>query len=287
MKDKMLFSKNVGVGASRRNATLTPRKPKIGLVLGGGAARGWAHVGVIKALEAAGIRPDLVCGTSVGALVGMVYAAGELERFEQWLIDMNMRNILSLLDVSLRGGMLKGEKLIEYFRLHFVDRSIEQLKMPFGAVATCLHTGMEVWLRSGSATEAMRASIAFPGLFTPVLYEQRFLVDGGLVNPVPVSLARAMGAEFVIAVDLNTDLLEPWARSNKESPLKFREILSNSVNIMQLRITRARMAGDPADVLITPKVGHVGFFDFHRGGEAIDVGEKSVAPVLSDLQFLL
>ncbi|MDA8417320.1 MAG: patatin-like phospholipase family protein [Betaproteobacteria bacterium] len=282
----MFFLKNHETVASGGKISTISRKPKIGLVLGGGAARGWAHVGVIKALEAAGIRPDLVCGTSVGALVGVVYAAGELDKFEQWLMDMNMRNIFSLLDLRLKGGMLKGEKLIEFFRQHFVDRSVEELGMPYGAVATCLHTGMEVWLRSGSAIHAMRASIAFPGLFTPVRHEQRFLVDGGLVNPVPVSLARAMGAEFVIAVDLNTDLLEPWAYADKET-LSVREVLSNSINIMQLRIARARLAGDPADVMITPKVGHVGFFDFHRGVEAIAVGEKSVSSVLPSLQSLL
>lgn len=260
----MHFLKRFDAEASKVSAPVVPKKPRIGLVLGGGAARGWAHVGVIKALEDAGIHPDLVCGTSIGALVGAVYAAGELGRFEQWLLDMNMRNIFSLLDVSMKGGMLKGEKLIEYFRVHFVDRPIEQLALPYGAVATCLHSGMEVWLREGSAIEAMRASIAFPALFTPVRRDERFLVDGGLVNPVPVSLARAMGAEFVIAVDLNTDLLQPWMRPEMTKP-SLREILSNSINIMQLRIARGRLAGDPADVLITPRWAMWAFSIFIAG----------------------
>ncbi|NDU90542.1 MAG: patatin [Ferrovum sp.] len=281
----MRFLKRFDAETTKISAPAVQKKPRIGLVLGGGAARGWAHVGVINALEEAGIHPDLVCGTSIGALVGAVYAAGELDRFKQWLVDMNMRNIFSLLDVGLKGGMLKGEKLIEYFRTHFVDRPIDQLALPYGAVATCLHSGMEVWLREGSAIEAMRASIAFPALFPPVWRDEKFLVDGGLVNPVPVSLARAMGAEFVIAVDLNTDLLQPWMRSDMTKP-SLREIMSNSINIMQLRISRGRLAGDPADVLITPKVGHVGFFDFHRGVEAIEVGYKSVAGVLPALQVL-
>ncbi|NDU86569.1 MAG: patatin [Ferrovum sp.] len=271
--------------STQASASAVPKKPRIGLVLGGGGARGWAHVGVIKALEAAGIHPDVVCGTSIGALVGVVYAAGELERFEQWLVDIKVRNIFSLLDVSWNGGVLKGDKLIEYFRAHFVDRPIEQLRVPYGAVATCLHSGMEVWLREGSAIQAMRASIAFPALFTPVLRDEKYLVDGGLVNPVPVSLARAMGAEFVIAVDLNTDLLQPWTRSDMAKP-SLREILNNSINIMQLRISRGRLAGDPADVLITPKVAHIGFFEFHRGSEAMEVGSHSVMSALPDLQVL-
>ncbi|HVC11809.1 MAG TPA: patatin-like phospholipase family protein, partial [Burkholderiales bacterium] len=182
-------------------------RPRIGLVLGSGSARGWAHVGVIRALEEAGIRPDLVCGTSIGALVGAAYAAGELDRFEQWVLGMGFKDVLALMDVRLGGGMLKGERLMEFLRRNFVDRPIEELPMPFAAVATALQTGAEVWLRSGSTVEAVRASIALPALFTPVVQEGRILVDGGLVNPVPVSLARAMGAEIVIAVDLSSDIV--------------------------------------------------------------------------------
>ena len=184
-----------------------PRKMRIGLALGGGAARGWAHVGVIRALEQAGIHPDLVCGTSVGSLVGAAYAAGELDRFEQWLLGMRIKDVVGFMDVSLAGGLLKGERVMEFFRRNFVDRPIEQLAMPFAAVATALHTGAEVWLRDGSTVEAVRASIALPALLTPVLRDGIVLVDGGLVNPVPVSLARAMGADTVIAVDLSSDRL--------------------------------------------------------------------------------
>ena len=184
-----------------------PRRRRVGLALGGGSARGWAHVGVIRALEHAGVHPDLVCGTSVGSLVGAAYAAGELDRFEQWLLGMRMKDVVGFMDVSPSGGMLKGERVMEFFRRNFVDRPIEELSMPFAAVATALHTGAEVWLRDGSTVEAVRASIALPGLFTPVLRDGMMLVDGGLVNPVPVSLARAMGADFVIAVDLGADKL--------------------------------------------------------------------------------
>ena len=281
------------------------RKPRIGLALGGGSARGWAHVGVIRALEEAGVRPDLVCGTSVGAMVGAAYAAGELDRFEQWLRDMSLRDVFSFMDVTLNGGMLKGDRLMDFFRRTFVDRPIEDLPMPFAAVATSLQAGTEVWLREGSTVDAVRASIAMPLLFTPVLHQGAFLVDGGLVNPVPVSLARAMGAELVIAVDLSTDIVghrlreipeerEPsggwlrrlqerlgFPRKNGEDPAgvlpSVLEVLASSINIMQVRITRSRMAGDPPDVIIAPRLAHFGLFDFHRAQEAIEAGRHSVA----------
>ena len=128
----------------------TLRRPRVGLALGSGSARGWAHVGVIRALEQAGIRPDLVCGTSVGALVGAAYAAGELDRFEQWVLGMGVTDVVGFMDVSLSGGLIKGERLMEFFRRNFVDRPVEELTMPFAAVATALQTGAEVWLREGS-----------------------------------------------------------------------------------------------------------------------------------------
>ena len=184
-----------------------PRKPRVGLALGSGSARGWAHIGVIRALEQAGIRPDYVCGTSIGALVGAAYATGELDRFEQWVLGLGVKDVVGFMDVGSGGGLFKGERLMGFFRDHCADRPIEQLAMPFAAVATSLHNGAEVWLRSGSTLDAVRASIALPGLFAPVLYEGMVLVDGGLVNPVPVSLARAMGADVLIAVDLSSDVL--------------------------------------------------------------------------------
>ena len=185
----------------------TPRRLRVGLALGSGSARGWAHIGVIRALEQAGIRPDVVCGTSIGALVGAAYAAGDLDRFEQWVLGLGIKDVVALMDVSLSGGLIKGERLMDFFRRNFEDRPLETLAKPFAAVATALHTGAEVWLRQGSTADAVRASTALPALFPPVLREGVMLVDGGLVNPVPVSLARAMGADIVIAVDLNTDIL--------------------------------------------------------------------------------
>jgi len=296
----------------------TPRKRRLGLALGSGSARGWAHVGVIRALERAGIKPDLVCGTSIGALVGAAYAAGELERFEQWLIGLSVRDVLSFLDVRMNGGMIKGERLMEFFRLNFIDRPIEDLPLPFAAVATELDSGAEVWLREGSTVAALRASIALPALFSPAVREGRLLVDGALVNPVPVSLARAMGAEVVIAVDLSSDILgrhlragseteEPaaatseWrrrlqgrlstlmpARADDDAPKlpSILEVVATSINIMQVRVTRSRMAGDPPDAVVAPRLAHLGLLDFHRAREAIEVGERAVEAALPSLDAL-
>ncbi len=316
----------------------TSRKPVIGLALGSGSARGWAHVGVLKVLRDAGIHPDIICGTSIGALVGAAYAAGELDRFEQWLLRLKLRDVVTLMDFHLNGGMLKGERLMAFFRRHFMDCPIEDLELPFAAVATDLHTGQEIWLKEGSTTDAVRASIALPGLFSPVWNQGRLLVDGGLVNPVPVSLARAMGADIVLAVDLNSDILgrhvgppvQQKVRSSVGSAWRARlpsglnsllgnpvradadsaaatgitdasetagnlpaaptpsmiDIVSASINIMQVRITRSRMAGDPADVVIAPKLASLGLMDFHRAEYAMEQGIHAAQASLPTLQRL-
>lgn len=295
----------------------THRRPRVGLALGGGSARGWAHVGVIRALEKAGIRADLVCGTSVGSLVGAAYAAGELDRFEQWLLGMQMKDVVGFFDVSLTGGLLKGGRVMEFFRRNFVDRPIEELAMPFATVATALNTGSEVWLRDGSTVDAVRASISIPGLFTPVLRDGMTLVDGGLVNPVPVSLARAMGADVVIAVDLGSDILgrhltsgppvaEPsspigeWVRKLQENLTglvpahssdeprlpSMHDVLFSSIDIMQVRIARSRMAGEPPDVIVSPRLAHLHLLDFHRAKEAIEEGKCAVEAILHNLREL-
>lgn len=309
----------------------TPRKPRIGLVLGSGSARGWAHIGVLRALEAHGIRPDLVCGTSVGALVGAAYAAGELDRFEHWVSGLGISDVVSLMDLHLNGGVLKGEKLMEFFRRNFVDRPIEELDLPFGAVATSLQNGAEVWLRSGSTVNAVRASIALPALFTPAVHDGVLVVDGGLVNPVPVSLARAMGADILIAVDLASDMLGrhlreavqmalgagpgdtpgageahasqlgDWVKKlqdnlgalmparddNQPDMPSMLDVVASSLNIMQVRIARSRMAGDPPDVTITPRLSPLGLLDFHRAKEAIEEGRRAVESALPALREVL
>ncbi|TSE28084.1 putative NTE family protein [Tepidimonas thermarum] len=182
-------------------------RPRIGLALGSGAARGWAHIGVLRVLQEAGLEPDIVCGTSIGALVGAAYAAGELDRLEPWVRSLGWQQVVGLIDLKMGGGLIEGGKLVEFFRARFVDRGIAELGKPFGCVATELGTGREIWLREGPVIDAVRASIAVPGVFTPAQVDGRLLVDGGLVNPVPVSLCRAMGADVVIAVDLNWQLM--------------------------------------------------------------------------------
>lgn len=290
-------------------------RPRIGLALGSGSARGWAHIGVIRELEEAGIHPDIVCGTSIGALVGAAYAAGELSRLENWVCGLQFTDVVSFADVSLGSGLLKGDRLMQFLRKHLSDHPIEQLALPFAAVATSLQTGSEVWLRSGSTLDAIRASIALPGIFTPVRREGSLLVDGGLSNPIPVSLARAMGADVVIAVDLGSDVLGRHFRTTEvqEAPVsasrwmrKFREniaalgsetlpeerpmppmmdVLSASLDIVMVRIARSRMAGEPPEVLITPRLAHLRLFDFHRAEEAIEEGRRAVERVAYSLEM--
>ncbi|NLY33870.1 MAG: patatin-like phospholipase RssA [Alcaligenaceae bacterium] len=296
------------------------RKHKIGLILGSGSARGWSHIGVIQALEEAGIKPDIICGTSIGALVGAAYAAGEIEVFRKWVLSLNISNVLSFMDIHLNGGVLKGEKIMNFFKHHFTDRNIEELNIPFGSVATSLTTGNEIWMREGSTVDAVRASLALPGLFTPVINNQDILVDGGLVNPVPVSLARAMGADFLIAVDLNSDLIgrhfynppesvfsfgsnaSEWLRKiqqnfGKPAPLpdithtlqkppSLLDVIASSLNIMQAQITRSRMAGEPPHIIIAPQLAHLGLLDFHRAAEAIEEGRRAVEICLPALEKL-
>lgn len=294
----------------------TTHKPRIGLALGSGSARGWSHIGVFRALEEAGIRADLVCGTSIGALVGAVYAAGELDALESWVLGLQIGDVVKLADISLGAGLLKGDRLMQFLQENLIDRPIEELQIPFAAVATSLQAGAEVWLQSGSALDAVRASIAMPGVFNPVHREGSWLVDGGLVNPVPVSLARAMGADIVIAVDLGSDILgrrfrtasktkasaseSQWmhklrgslnALTPDKSPGKppmpsMIDVLSTSVDITQVRITRSRLAGNPPDILVAPRLGHLNLFDFHCAEEAIEEGRRAVERVAYSLALL-
>ena len=292
-------------------------KPKLGLALGSGSARGWAHIGVIRELEKAGYVPDIVAGCSIGAFVGAAYADGDLDQLEDWVKGLAWKEVLGLLDVSFSGGLFKGEKLVAFFQRHFVDKDFSELPMPFSCVATDLATGREIWLREGSVVSAVRASIALPGLFTPVVRDDRLLVDGGLVNPVPVSLCRAMGADIVIAVELGSDRMgsmrhmpkpaaevatdgqEPgWATrlrksfsrprlSNGDLLPSMAGVMTTGIHIMQMRIARSRLAGEPADVLLTPRLGHLALMDYHRGSEAIEEGRAAVIRMLPSLEHAL
>lgn len=295
-------------------------KPRLGLALGSGSARGWAHIGVIRALAEAGYVPDIVAGCSIGAFVGAAYADGDLDKLEQWVRGLAWKEVLGLLDVSFSGGLIKGEKLFDFFQRHFVDHDFASLSMPFACVATDLASGREIWLREGSVASAVRASLAVPGLFAPVVRDDLLLVDGGLVNPVPVSLCRAMGADMVIAVDLGStrmgghpppkpepaavveasaDDAEPgwitrWRKSFSRPRLSNGEllpsmagVLSTSIHIMQMRIARSRLAGEPADVLLTPRLGQLALMDYHRGTEAIEEGRAAVIRMLPSIEHAL
>jgi NTE family protein len=288
------------------------RRPRLGLALGAGSARGWAHIGVIRALEHAGFHPDIVAGTSIGALVGAAYAAGKLDQLEGWVLELGVADVIRFMDPSFGGGAFKGDRLIEFFRRHASDRPIETLPLAFGAVATSLTTGTEVWLRSGSLFEAVRASIALPGIFTPARRDGSFLVDGGLVNPVPVSLARAMGADVVIAVDLGSDILgrrfradpraatpaggvQKWIQDLRASfgaaaegdlaeegaMPSLPDVLAACMDIVLVRMARSRMAGEPPDLVVAPRLARLRLFDFHRAKEAIDEGRRAVERVAS------
>jgi NTE family protein len=285
-------------------------RPRLGIALGSGSARGWAHIGVLRALREAGIEPDVVCGTSIGAFVGAAYASRDLDKLEAWADGLSRRDVLRFFDVSLTGGLIKGTKLLDFASTTFLNETFADLDRPFACVATDLATGREVWLREGSVADAVRASIALPGLFSPQLLDGRFLVDGGLVNPVPVSLCRALDAEVVVAVDLGMDMLTTLQRRNgkpvvaggswrnavgrwfgggEDKPIRpsMADVVTNSIAIMQGRISRSRLAGEPADVLIAPRLGQLNLLDYHRAGEAIAAGRKATEHMLPLLHSLL
>ena len=297
--------------------------PRIGLALGGGIARGWAHIGVLRRLTEIGLVPDLVCGTSMGALVGSFYLAGKLDEFEQLVRTLTRVRMVRLLDFMVpQNGFISGKRMFREMEKLIGEVHIEDLPKPFAAVAAELATGHEIWLTRGHMLDAVRASVSIPGVFKPVKRDGRWLIDGALVNPVPVSVCRAMGARMVIAVNLTGDTmggyptierrkgndpanptlytgverrraahanLGPAMRrlldTDQEEP-NFFSTMSSSFTILLDRITRSRLAGDPPDVMVAPRVGHVGLFDFHRAEEAIEEGKKAVdriVPVLVEV----
>jgi NTE family protein len=309
----------VGLGSIRR--------PVIGLALGGGAARGFAHIGIVRTLIAHGIVPNVVVGTSIGAVVGGAYAAGHLDTLEEWARSLQPRNILGYLDIRLNGsGLIGGDKLAAQLESAIGQTLIEELPLKFATVATEVRTGHEIWLTHGRMVDAMRASYALPGIFSPVLVGDRWLVDGALVNPVPVSTARAFGAEIVIAANLSSDVFAhsttvyshgpsaevtvavvPEATAEAAPKRRFGNLFSaertvkreffggggrpgistvmvDAFNIMQDRITRARLAGDPPDLLISPRVGQIGWFDFHRAEDLIAHGARAAERAIESIQ---
>jgi NTE family protein len=281
---------------------IKPPKSKIALALGGGAARGWAHIGVLKALDEEGIEVGMIAGTSIGALVGGCYLAGKLDELEIFARSLTMRRIAGLLDFAIGGGgLFGGLRLTKRMQEHLQDLSIESLDRPFVAVATEVNSGHEVWIGEGSLITAIRASYALPGIFEPIKSNNRTLMDGALVNPVPVSVCRAYEQQLVVAVNLNYDLYgrsavikhraDNQAIDNQPAPrpttrLGMTSVMVQAFNIIQDRISRARLAGDPPDLALHPKLNDIGLSEFHRAGEAIDRGYHETKSRLSELKRL-
>jgi NTE family protein len=305
------------------------REYKIGLALGGGAARGLAHIGVVEELTKAGIKPAVIAGTSMGAFVGGAFAADKFEAVKSWAQVLDRRAFTSLLDVGLaRGGVVEGQRVLDWLNELGLGQPIEDLPIHYAAVATDLNDGSEIWIKDGSMAAAIRASISVPGILRPVYHDGRWLVDGGLVNQVPVSTCRALGADFVIAVNVGEGLIGPRramrsmasakeaeanriARVNQildQMPLALRataqrflpglikgepespgyfDVLTNSLNIMQDRITRSRLAGEPPNVLIAPDVATIMMLDFHRAQEAITAGRTAARRVVGSVREML
>jgi len=281
-------------------------KGGIALALGGGCARGWAHIGALRALDEAGIEVSMIAGTSIGALVGGCYLAGKLDELEEFARSLTRRRIFGLLDISFGGGLFGGMKLDARLREHLTGVRFEDLQKPFICVASEIRTGHEIWLSSGSLITAMRASYALPGVFEPVTCNRRVLVDGALVNPVPVSVCRAHEQPLVVAVNVSCDnfgraavirhsageLLvereaEPVGGSAaraRESRLGMTGVMVEAFNIIQDRITRARLAGDPPDLSLQPKLGHIGLAEFYRAEEAISLGYEATMAKIADIE---
>ncbi|MEO9339018.1 patatin family protein [Mesorhizobium sp. SB112] len=299
-----------GLSSGTANET-KPKKSGISLALGGGAARGWAHIGVLRALEEEGIEIDMIAGTSIGALVGGCYLAGKLDELEEFARSLTKRRIFGLLDFRLSGnGLLGGMRLTARMQEHLSGLTFADLPKPFVCVAAEIRTGHEIWLSSGSLITAMRASYALPGVFEPVIANGRILVDGALVNPVPVSVCRAYEQPLVVAVNLHYDLYgraavikhsagelviekdaapggkNRPANPSKETRLGITGVMVEAFNIIQDRISRARLAGDPPDLSLQPKLGHIGLSEFHRADEAIRLGYEATKAQIGDLQRL-
>lgn len=304
---------------ARGSELVTMRKIRIGLALGSGAARGWSHIGVIKALKKMGVEVDVVAGSSIGSLVGAAWACNRLPALEKWVCSFSNWDVLRLMDLSWqRGGLLRGDRVFSQYRQLISASSFADCKRPFGAVAANLSTGRELWFTEGDLHLAVRASCSMPGLLSPVAYNGYWLVDGAVVNPVPISLTRALGADIVIAVDLQHDahLMQQDLMSVNLSPdenhtpkeaqalswherLRVRlgrlkndrgpvtpsamEIMSTSIQVLENRLKRNRMAGDPPDILIQPLCPQISTLDFHRAEAAIAAGKLAVEKKMDEL----
>lgn len=323
---------------------------KIGIALGSGAARGWAHIGVLQALEELGIEIEVVAGCSIGSYVGAALASGKLQELADWVTSLTEWQVLGLMGVGLhRGGLVSGQKVFQALQDNFSEELFEQLKFPLGIVATDLYSGKEVSFTSGTIIDGVRASCAIPGLFPPIHYQGRWLVDGGVVNSIPVNLCRHLGADRIIAVNLSSDFrpqeieqnkkvheknqqkitdffsrsqsqIQNWFKSGEdkekeaeaeeaspstESEVQIEEqpassvlptklitpsmigVMSSSLDILQARVTRSRLAGDPPDILIEPQLRDFGMMEFYRAKELIEEGRNSVNRIADQIRYQL
>ncbi len=256
---------------------VAPPRIRIGIALGGGAAKGFAHIGVIKMLEANGLKPDVVAGTSAGSVVGALYASGmDAFQMQQQAFALDEAKIR---DVSLfSGGVVKGQKLQDYVNTLVAQRPIERMKKPFAAVATRLETGERTVFARGNTGQAVRASSSIPGVFEPVSIGKWSYVDGGVVSPVPVDAARQLGADFVIAVDIST-------KASGKSPDSLLGNVNQSITIMGQKLGEQELAR--ADVVIQPRVNDIGAADFEQRNIAILEGEKAALAAMPQIRARL
>lgn len=292
---------------------------KIGLALGSGSSRGFSHIGIINELADNGVVPDVICGASVGAMIGASLVTGRLEALEEWARKVTRLQAARFLDIDARfTGFVDLERFNEFLDAYVAtdEETIEDRESIYGTLATELQTARELWMTEGSLKMAVWASMALPGLFPPKKHQGKWLMDGGLVNPVPVSLCRALGAQFIIAVNLNGDIVGKHFETHSKKQLEDRNgvtgrishfareytgslfsgadedekapslinSVAGAVNITQDRITRSRMAGDPPDVLLAPKLADIGLLELYRAGEAIDEGRECVKRMLPEIE---
>ena len=293
---------------------------RIGLALGSGSSRGLSHIGIINALSEIGIKPEIICGCSVGALVGASYAAENLGELESWASSLTRFEVARFFELNFSfKGFVNTERLHAFLQKHICNENtkIESLTKTFATVSTDLETGREIWFTKGSVIDSVWASISLPGIFPPIRNQGRWMVDGGLVNPVPVSVCRELGADIVIAVNLNGDIvgkhfgnkqitktegniigtfkntvkeysssLFPGLKSNNNTP-GLLDAIAGSINITQDRITRGRMASNPPDILLTPKLSHISPLEFYRAKEIIQEGKECVIRMLPEMRCIM
>lgn len=325
--------------------TTTPKNPVFGLALGSGASRGWAHIGIIETLEEIGIQPSIICGCSIGSVVGAAYAAGNIHKLDEQISKLDKRKLRSFFELNFSlNGFVNQDRMHAFLHEFVCDESLQMkdLDKVFATVATELRNGREIWFTEGKVLDSVWASMALPGLFKPYYSDKKWLVDGALVNPVPVSLCRALGADVVIAVNLNSDIVGkhfskpekvrgadkkseqekrdeekmnqekttildnlgeslsgmadnfrnvsiPFFNNDSEEakPPNLIDAIAGSINIFEDRITRSRMAGDPPDILINPRLAHIAPIEFYRAKEAIEEGRASVDRLSSEIKFVL